>query len=139
MFLLLMVLAVAWSQHSPHVGTETDPPRPTHCSPSLGSMDGKVVVEQEDGRSLNLTNVSWQLGLANSLCYKFQSDQEAAGRVEVSYVSLKTVYSVLDSFRFPLVSSSVSCVCDCPGGPSHCQAGERYDRERLLLTNHLRS
>ena len=70
-------------------------------------------------------------GLGETLCYKFKSESSGmAGTVEVSYVSLKTVYSVLDSFRFPLVSSSVSCVCDCPGGPSHCQAGERYDRER---------
>ena len=73
---------------------------------------------------LNLTNVSWQLGLGSALCYKFRSEQEARGRMEVSYVSLKTLYSVLDTFTFPLVSSSVSCVCDCPGGPPHCQAGK---------------
>ena len=131
MNVLLTLLTALTSQNIPHVGTQlnSDHSLPPYCSPSVGSLDGKVVVEQEDGRFLNLTNVSWQLGLTSSLCYKFLSDRKVAGRVEVTYVSLKTIYSVLDSFRFPLVSSSVSCVCDCPGGPSHCQAGEKYDRE----------
>ena len=129
---LLLLLIPAMAQHLPPVGTQvpldtldtSHTSHTTYCSPSLGSMDGEVVVEQEDGRFLNLTNVSWQLGLGSALCYKFRSEQEARGRMEVSYVSLKTLYSVLDTFTFPLVSSSVSCVCDCPGGPSHCQAGK---------------
>ena len=111
----------------PHVGTEVDPASSgqTFCSPSLGSLAGKIQVEEESGNAVNLTNISWQLGLSSALCYKFQSDQqqELTGTVEVSYVSLKTLYPVLDTYRFPLVSSQVWCVCDCPGGPSHCQAG----------------
>ena len=120
MSLLLFLLTMTVSQHLP-VGTElTADLSPSHqisCSPSLGSMAGRMVVEQQDGSSLNLTNVSWQLGLGSALCYKFQSS-EVRGTVEVSYVSLKTIYSVLDSYRFPLVSSYVSCLCDCPGGSS---------------------
>ena len=42
------------------------------------------------------------------------------GTVEVTYVSLKSIYSILDSYQFPLVASSVQCLCDCPGGSSQC-------------------
>ena len=42
------------------------------------------------------------------------------GTVEVTYVSLKSIYSMLDSYQFPLVHSSVQCLCDCPGGHSQC-------------------
>ena len=129
----LMSVVTVMSQYPPlpQVGTEVHPTseEETYCSPSVGSLAGKIQVEEESGGSVNLTNVSWQLGLASALCYKFQSDhqhehhQEARGTVEVSYVSLKTIYPVMDTYRFPLVSSQVSCVCDCPGGPSHCEAG----------------
>ena len=30
------------------------------------------------------------------------------------------MYPVVDSYRFPLVSSRVECVCDCPGGAARC-------------------
>ena len=131
--LILPLISVVMSQSLPlaQVGTEVagTSQDETFCSPSVGSLAGKIQVEEESGNSVNLTNVSWQLGLSSALCYKFQSDhqhqhhQEARGTVEVSYVSLKTIYPVMDTYRFPLVSSQVSCVCDCPGGPSHCEAG----------------
>ena len=46
-----------------------------------------------------------------------------AGMVEVTFLSLKSVYSILDRYRFPLVRSEVSCLCDCPGGAAHCHPG----------------
>ena len=30
------------------------------------------------------------------------------------------MYPVVDSYRFPLASSRVECVCDCPGGAARC-------------------
>ena len=65
-----------------------------------------------------------------------------SGTVEVTYLSLKSVYSVQDSYklvmielcmmlmtvlRFPLAQSHVQCTCDCPGGVSHCQGGVASD------------
>ena len=44
------------------------------------------------------------------------------GTVEVTYMSLKSIYSILDSYQFPLVTSSVQCLCDCPGGSSQCDS-----------------
>ena len=45
------------------------------------------------------------------------------GTVEVTYVSLKSIYSIMDTYKFPLVRSAVQCICDCPGGASHCHNG----------------
>ena len=143
--LILPLMSVVRSQYPPlpQVGTEVDTASEdqTYCSPSVGSLAGKIQVEEESGNSVNLTNVSWQLGLSSSLCYKFQSDQqqqnqEITGSVEVSYVSLKTLYPVMDAYRFPLVSSQVSCVCDCPGGPSHCEAGGDLCANSSLCTSY---
>ena len=44
-----------------------------------------------------------------------------SGHVEVTYTSLKSVYSIMDTYSFPLVRSRVQCTCDCPGGATHCQ------------------
>ena len=38
----------------------------------------------------------------------------------MSYVSLRSVYPVMESYWFWLAASRVSCLCDCPGGRSHC-------------------
>ena len=45
------------------------------------------------------------------------------GTVEVTYVSLKSIYSIMDTYKFPLVRSDIKCSCDCPGGASHCDSG----------------
>ena len=39
----------------------------------------------------------------------------------MTYTSLKSVYSIMDTYSFPLVRSRVQCTCDCPGGAAHCQ------------------
>ena len=52
---------------------------------------------------------------------RFKSETSGlVGTVEVTYVSLKSIYSIMDSYQFPLVHSSVQCLCDCPGGSSQC-------------------
>ena len=95
-----------------------------HCSSPGGAMDGKIVVEDEAGELSDFTTVSWQIGLGETLCYRFSSESRGmSGTVEVTYLSLKSVYSIMDTYRFPLVRSQVSCLCDCPGGASHCHAG----------------
>ena len=72
----------------------------------------------------DFTTITWQIGLGETLCYKFRSETSSmAGTVEVTYVSLKSIYSIMDTYKFPLVQSSVQCVCDCPGGVSHCHSG----------------
>ena len=46
------------------------------------------------------------------LC-RFKSEtSNLVGTVEVTYVSLKTIYSIMDSYQFSLVYSSVSLVLD---------------------------
>ncbi len=42
------------------------------------------------------------------------------GVVEVTYVSLRSVYSITDTYQFQLGSASAECSCDCPGGASAC-------------------
>ena len=78
-----------------------------------------------------------QVGLQDTLCYRFHTKQALTGSVEVilhpqnnrdcfqtvvqvSYVSLRSVYPVMESYWFWLAASRVSCLCDCPGGASHC-------------------
>ena len=43
-----------------------------------------------------------------TLSYRFKSDtSDLVGTVEVTFMSLKSIYSILDSYLFPLVSSKV--------------------------------
>lgn len=109
-----------------------------HCSPPTGSVDGSIVVEDSEGVMANFTTITWKIPLGSTLCYRyiftvqgttvsliyrFKSDTSTLeGMVEVTYMSLKTIYSIMDSYKFPLVSSSVSCLCDCPGGASQCDS-----------------
>ena len=94
-----------------------------HCSSPTGSMDGRIVVEEDGGEAADVTTLTWQIGLGETLCYRFKSETSSlVGTVEVTYVSLKSIYSMLDSYQFPLVHSSVQCLCDCPGGHSQCDS-----------------
>ena len=94
-----------------------------HCSSPTGSLDGRIVVEEDGEEAADMTTLTWQIGLGETLCYRFKSEtSNLAGMVEVTYMSLKTIYSIMDSYKFPLVSSSVSCLCDCPGGASQCDS-----------------
>ena len=43
-----------------------------HCSPPVGTSDGRVMVEQSDGDLTSLTSLNWHLGLHTTLCYKVQ-------------------------------------------------------------------
>ncbi len=40
--------------------------------------------------------------------------------MEVTYVSLRSVYSITDTYQFQLGAASAECSCDCPGGASAC-------------------
>ena len=86
-------------------------------------MDGRIVVEEDGGEAADVTTLTWQIGLGETLCYRFKSETSSlVGTVEVTYMSLKSIYSMLDSYQFPLVHSSVQCLCDCPGGHSQCDS-----------------
>ena len=99
------------------------PTNTRHCSSPTGSMDGRIVVEEDGAESADLTTLTWQIRLGETLCYRFKSETSSlVGTVEVTYVSLKSIYSILDSYQFPLVASSVQCLCDCPGGSSQCDS-----------------
>ena len=50
-----------------------------------------------------------QVGLGETLCYKFEGERaELGGTVELTYLSLRSVYSVMDSYKFWLAASRVS-------------------------------
>ena len=103
------------------IALDTVPTR--HCSSPTGSLDGRIVVEEDGEEAADMTTLTWQIGLGETLCYRFKSEtSKLAGMVEVTYMSLKTIYSIMDSYKFPLVSSTVSCLCDCPGGASQCDS-----------------
>ena len=75
--------------------------RSRHCSSPTGSMDGRIVVEEDGGEAADLTTLTWQIGLGETLCYRFKSETSSlVGKVEVTYVSLKSIYSILDSYHF---------------------------------------
>ena len=115
--LLSLSLALTSSLHT------TPSPTMRHCSSPTGSMDGRIVVEEDGGEAADVTTLTWQIGLGETLCYRFKSETSSlVGMVEVTYVSLKSIYSILDSYQFPLVHSSVQCLCDCPGGHSQCDS-----------------
>ena len=76
-------------------------------------------------------------GLGETLCYKFKSESSGmSGTVEVTYVSLKSIYSIMDSYKFPLVRSDIQCSCDCPGGASHCDSGADLCRNETNCVNY---
>ena len=76
-------------------------------------------------------------GLGETLCYKFKSESSGmAGTVEVSYVSLKSIYSIMDTYKFPLVRSEIKCSCDCPGGASHCHSGADLCQNQTNCANY---
>ena len=111
----------------------------SHCSSPGAVTDGRVVVEEEGGRLSDLTTVTWQIGLGETLCYRFRSEtSEMSGRVEVTFLSLKSVYSIMDTYKFPLVRSSVRCLCDCPGGVSHCEPGADLCQNQTNCANYYR-
>ena len=117
LLLLSLSLALTSSLHT------TLSPTVRHCSSPTGSMDGRIVVEEDGGEAADVTTLTWQIGLGETLCYRFKSETSSlVGTVEVTYVSLKSIYSMLDSYQFPLVHSSVQCLCDCPGGHSQCDS-----------------
>ena len=105
-FLLLSPMYLS-SLHSPH------------CTSYVSSMEGHVTMETSGGEKSSVTLLTWQAGLGETLCYKFSGEQEG-GSIEVTYQSLHAVYPILSSYMFPLAESSVSCLCDCPGGSSQC-------------------
>ena len=41
-----------------------------HCSSPSGSVDGKIVVEEDGGEILDLTTLTWQIALGSTLCYR---------------------------------------------------------------------
>ena len=123
---MLEVRLLLWLIHGLNsvISSSLDPIPTRHCSSPTGSLDGRIVVEEDGEEAEDLTTLTWQIGLGETLCYKFKSETSSlAGTVEVTYVSLKSIYSIMDSYQFPLVSSSVSCLCDCPGGASQCDSG----------------
>ena len=69
-----------------------------------GSVDGKILVEDDGGQITDFTTVTWQIGLGETLCYRFRSEASgAAGAVEVTYTSLKAravneISRMLDAF-----------------------------------------
>ena len=51
----------------------------------LGSVDGKILVEDDGGQMSDFTTLTWQIGLGETLCYKFKSETSSmSGTVEVS-------------------------------------------------------
>jgi len=103
--------------------TSSTVPTVRHCSSPSGSVDGRILVEEEGGGTQDFTTITWQIGLGETLCYRFKSETGSlSGTVEVTYVSLKSVYSIQDSYKFPLALSTISCLCDCPGGASQCSS-----------------
>ena len=91
-----------------------------------------------------LFTFQWQIGLGDTLCYRFRSSGSSNGEsrgqtplersapeekpssrglrgsIQVTFKSLKSVYSVVNSYYFKLARSNVNCVCDCPGGGNAC-------------------
>lgn len=72
----------------------------------------------------NLFDFQWQIGLGQTLCYQFKSpgNSDHRGLIEVSFQSMRSVYSIANSYLFKLPRANLECFCDCPGGANHCNA-----------------
>jgi hypothetical protein len=44
-----------------------------HCSSPSGSVDGRILVEEEGGATRDFTTITWQIGLGETLCYRSSS------------------------------------------------------------------
>ena len=68
--------------------------------------------------------IQWRIGLHDTLCYRFFSleddDGGLRGSIQITFVSLKSLYSVSNSYEFGLAEAGVRCNCDCPGGGNIC-------------------
>lgn len=66
----------------------------------------------------------WQIRLGETLCYKFSStgSKEEVNTIEVTYLEVRHIYSVANSYYFKLAQTDVKCICDCPGGGNTCSS-----------------
>ena len=55
-----------------------------HCSSPAGVQDSSVVVEEAGGQLENFTAVSWQIGLGDTLCYRFCYSPDTRAVNEIS-------------------------------------------------------
>ena len=46
-----------------------------HCSSPSGSVDGRIVVEEDGGEILDMTTLTWQVALGSTLCYRSGGDR----------------------------------------------------------------
>ena len=52
-------------------GLPSSPSSPVrHCSSPSGSVDGRILVEEEGGATQDFTTITWQIGLGETLCYR---------------------------------------------------------------------
>ena len=49
----------------------SSPGRKVHCSSPSGSVEGRIVVEEEGGTLTDMTVLTWQIGLGETLCYRY--------------------------------------------------------------------
>ncbi|XP_040568877.1 cell fusion protein aff-1 [Lepeophtheirus salmonis] len=97
------------------------------CSNPLGSMDGRILVESQTGEISDFTTLQWQIRLGETVCYRFKSETPSGlkGYIEVTYESIRSIYSISNHYFFRLAKSNVQCYCDCPGGSNSCNTNTR--------------
>ncbi|CAB4064408.1 unnamed protein product [Lepeophtheirus salmonis] len=66
----------------------------------------------------DFTTLQWQIRLGETVCYRFKSETPSGlkGYIEVTYESIRSIYSISNHYFFRLAKSNVQCYCDCPGG-----------------------
>ena len=51
-------------------GTQMKKTNIRHCSSPSGSVDGRIVVEEDGGEISDFTTLTWQVALDTTLCYR---------------------------------------------------------------------
>ena len=61
-----------------------------HCSPPVGTSDGRVIVEQGNGDLAAITSVNWHLGIHTTLCYKVETGRRHGAMLTLMHYSSST-------------------------------------------------
>ncbi|VDP10566.1 unnamed protein product [Soboliphyme baturini] len=128
--LLLVCSILAYSIGKPTLSTFP------HCT-RISTVVGNVRRKEVDTTEIEvMTSVSLNLGLDETACFEINvghrnSSKATGAEVEdssiwlyaVRYASLEQIHPIKEQYVFSVPLLKSKCVCDCPGGDTHCTPG----------------
>ena len=89
------------------------------------------VMEQYRHNCVMFISLQWQIGLGETLCYRFRPSTPGGGSgsslvkgstIQVSFLNIRHIYPIANSYHFKLARVQPRCNCDCPGGSNFCNS-----------------